>query len=355
VSTPEHRAFALKRDCKIGRTVEQRAAMVRQIQAALAAIPGVESVTAANTLPLTGPFYPHRWGKEDALNDFSKLQSADTQVVLPGYFDTMRTPLIAGRVFDESDNNPRVRRLIVDQALAAKAFPNGTAVGQRILSAMNTPASVWFEIVGVVAHQRLASLAELGREQMYLPDGFWGHQFVSEWALRTQGDPAKYAPPVRAAVAKFDRSLLLTDVETMDSIVERAQTGTRFSLLLIGAFAAIAALLAGVGLYGVLSTVVRQRTAEIGVRMALWAAPAGVFSLMIGYGLRLSAAGIAAGLIDALLLTQAMTSMLVGVKPNDPLTFAAMAALFLLIAVLATWMPARRAAALDPSAALREE
>ncbi len=149
--------------------------------------------------------------------------------------------------------------------------------------------------------------------------------------------------------------MLLIDVQTMDSIVERAQTGTRFSLLLIAAFAAIAALLAGVGLYGVLSTVVRQRTAEIGVRMALGAAPAGVFGLMIGYGLRLSAAGIAAGLMAALLLTQAMTSMLVGIKPTDPVTFAAMAALFFLIAAVATWIPARRAAALDPSAALREE
>ena len=141
----------------------------------------------------------------------------------------------------------------------------------------------------------------------------------------------------------------------MDAIIGRAQTGTRFSLILIAAFAVIAALLAGVGLYGVLSTVVRQRTAEIGVRMALGAAPSGVFGLMIGYGLRLSAVGIAAGLAAALLLTRVMTSMLVGIKPSDPITFGVMTALFLLIAAIATWMPARRAAALDPSAALREE
>ena len=141
----------------------------------------------------------------------------------------------------------------------------------------------------------------------------------------------------------------------METIVGRAQTSTRFSLLLIAAFAVIATLLAGVGLYGVLSTVVRQRTAEIGVRMALGARPAGVFGLMIGYGLRLSAAGIAGGLAAALLLTQAMTSMLVGIKPTDPFTFVAMTAVFQVIAVLATWIPARRAASLDPSSALREE
>jgi putative ABC transport system permease protein len=340
---------------KPARTVEQRAAVVRQMQAALAAIPGVQSVTAANILPLSGLFFPNRWGKEDALNDFSKFQSADLQVVLPGYFDTMRTPLLAGRVFDESDNNPQVRRMIVDEALAAKAFPNGGAVGRRILSRIDTATNVWYQIVGVVAHQRLSSLAEPGREQMYITDGDWNHLVVQGWAVRTRGDPARYAAPVRAEIAKFDRSLLLTGMQTMDSVVERAQTGTRFSLLLIAAFAAIAALLAGVGLYGVLSTMVRQRTAEIGVRMALGAAPAGIFGLMVGYGLRLSAAGIAAGLMAALLLTRAMTSMLVGIKPTDPVTFAAMAALFFLIATVATWMPARRAAALDPSAALREE
>jgi len=155
-------------------------------------------------------------------------------------------------------------------------------------------------------------------------------------------------------MAKFDRSLLLHDMQTMDSIVDRARTSTRFLLLLIAAFAGIAALLAGVGLYGVLSTVVRQRTAEIGVRMALGAAPSWIFGLMIGYGLRLSTAGIAAGLMSALMLTRAMTSMLVGIKPTDPSTFAGMAALFFLIAAVATWMPARRAAGLAPSAALRE-
>jgi predicted permease len=337
------------------RTIDEQAAGERQMHDALAAIPGVESVTAASTLPLNGSFFPNRWGKEDALNDFSKFQSADTQMVLPGYFETMRTTLIAGRVFDDSDNKPQVRRMVIDQELAAKAFPSGRAVGQRILTRISTTMNVWYEVVGVIAHQRLTSLAEPGREQMYVTDGSLNYGWLREWAVRTRGDPAGYAAAVREAMAKFDRSLLLTDMQTMDSIVDRAQTSTRFSLLLIAAFAGIAALLAGVGLYGVLSTVVRQRTAEIGVRMALGAAPSGIFGLMIGYGLRLSAAGIAAGLMAALLLTQAMTSMLVGIKPTDPSTFAGMAAIFFLIAVVATWMPARRAAGLAPSAALREQ
>lgn len=337
------------------RTADERAARVRQIQTTLAAIPGVESVTGANILPLNGLFFPNRWGKEDAVNDFSKFQSADMQVVLPGYFETMHVPLVAGRFFEESDNRPLLRRMIIDTALAAKAFPNGNAVGQRILSRINSPTNVWYQVIGVVAHQRLSSLVEPGLEQMYVTNGDWNHTQIQSWGLRTKGDPAKYAGAVRAAMGQFDRSMLVTDIETMDTIVEHAQTGTRFSLILIAAFAGIATLLAGVGLYGVLSTVVRQRTAEIGVRMALGAAPQGILALMIGYGLRLSMAGIAAGLLAAFLLTQAMTSMLIGITPTDPLTFIGMAALFLLIAGLATWIPARRAAALDPCAALREE
>ena len=141
----------------------------------------------------------------------------------------------------------------------------------------------------------------------------------------------------------------------MDAVVEKAQSSTRFSLLLIGAFAVIAALLAGVGLYGVLATVVRQRTAEIGVRMTLGARPGNIFQLVVGQGLRLTAIGVAAGLIAAFALTRGMTTMLVGVKATDPATFATMAVVFFAIAAMASWLPAWRAASLDPTAALREE
>lgn len=336
------------------RTTEERLAYLRQMHDALAAIPGVEGVTAANTLPLGGLFFPNRWGKEDAVNDPSKFLSADLQVVLPGYFETMHVPLIAGRAFTEADNVAMPRHMIIDSILAAKAFPDRSAVGQRILSRINTPDNVWYEIVGVVAHQRLSSLAESGREQMYTTDGEIGFR-IQAWALRTKGDPTGYAGAVRIAMAKFDRAMLLVDVQAMDSLVLSAQTGTRFSLFLIAAFAAIAAILAAVGLYGVLSTVVRQRTAEIGVRMALGAAPGGIFVFMVGYGLRLAGVGIVLGAIAGLLLTRAMVSLLIGIRPNDPLTFACMAPLFLVISALATWMPARRAAALDPSSALRQE
>jgi putative ABC transport system permease protein len=160
---------------------------------------------------------------------------------------------------------------------------------------------------------------------------------------------------VRSAIRDADSHLLVTEVEPAESLIYKAQGGTRFSLLLIGVFAAIAGVLAGVGLYGVLSTAVRQRTAEIGVRMALGAEPGRIFQLVVGQGFRLIAIGIAVGLIAAFGLTRLMNAMLVGVKATDPATFGAMALVFLLIGAAASWLPARRAAALDPSSALREE
>jgi putative ABC transport system permease protein len=160
---------------------------------------------------------------------------------------------------------------------------------------------------------------------------------------------------VREVVRKQGKDTFINQLQPMDSLVTKAQAQTRFSLLLIGVFSTIAALLAGVGLYGVLATSVRQRTAEIGVRMALGAAPSRIFRLMVGKGLYLSAIGIVIGLLAAFALTRVLASMLVEVKPTDPVTFGAVAILFLVIAFMASWLPALRAAGLDPTTALRNE
>jgi len=338
-----------------GNQPEQRAAFQREIAGRLRAIPGVQGVAASFPFPLTGNFSPIRWGLADALSDATKFRAVDFQIVLPGYFEAMRLPLLAGRTFTDADNSPDRNGVIIDQDLAAKAFPNQNAVGQRLLTRIQTPQPVWVEVLGVVAHQRDVSLAEPGREQIYFTAGYLGHVLLPWWAIRVPGDPAKYAGKVRAEIAAFGSRLSVNRLDTMDTLVERAQSHTRFSLLLIGLFAAVATVLAAVGLYGVLSTVVRQRTAEIGVRMALGAAPARVFGLVVGHGLRLTAAGIALGLLAAYNLTQVMRTMLVGIRATDPTTFAFMVILFLLIAALASWLPARRASALDPATALREE
>ncbi len=338
-----------------GNVPEQRAAFMREIQTRLRALSGVESATGSFPFPLAGGFSTIRWGKEEALADPGKYQAVDWQVVLPGYFETLRTPLLAGRTFTDADNAPSRNVVIMDQVFASKAFPGESAIGKRILIRLRTPEPEWVEIVGVVAHQRQTSIADPGREQVYFTDGFLQHGSVGQWAIRTSGDPAQYAPLVRAEIAKIDPHMLVNEMQPADTLVEKAQAGTRFSLVLIGLFATIAGLLAAVGLYGVLSTVVRQRTAEIGVRMALGAAPRSIFNLVVGHGLRLTALGIAAGMAVAIALTRAMTTMLIGVKPTDPPTFASIVVIFFVTAAMACWFPAQRAARLDPTVALREE
>jgi putative ABC transport system permease protein len=174
------------------------------------------------------------------------------------------------------------------------------------------------------------------------------------WAVRTSADPAGYAAIVREAASEVDRGLLLTEMQPMDTLVRRARASSRFSLWLIGLFAAVAAVLAGVGIHGVLSTVVGRRTAEIGLRMALGAAPGSVLRLVIGHGLKLSAAGMALGVMGTIGLSRALGSLLVGVTATDPATLVAVAILYLVIAGTASWLPARRAAAIDPAVALGE-
>jgi predicted permease len=339
----------------VGATPQERDNYKRQLRDQLNAIPGVHSATASFPLPLAGGFSPVRWGGEEAQNDPSKFQAADLQIVLPGYFEAMGTTVLAGRTFTQEDSTPDKNLLIVDQALAAKAFPNESAVGKRILFRVRTPEAQWGEIIGVVAHQRNTSLIDPGREQLYVTDGYVNHGAASWWALRTDGDPAALAGSVRDVVRKAGKETFINQMQPMDTLVTAAQAQTRFSLLLIAVFSTIAALLAGVGLYGVLATSVRQRTAEIGVRMALGAAPSRIFRLMVGKGLYLSVIGIAIGVLGAFALMRVLASMLVEVKPTDPVTFVSVAVVFLLIAVMASWLPALRASRLDPTTALRQE
>jgi len=266
----------------------------------------------------------------------------------------MKTKLIEGRFFDASDNAQGVNRTIIDNVLAEKAFPGQKAVGQRFLARTGGPDPDWFEVIGVVSHQRNASLAVDGRETMYVSNGFIGFN-ANNWVIRTSGDPTQLMPSVRAAIKELNPRYVINNMRTMDVLLEPARAPTRFALTLIGVFAVVAAVLAGIGLYGVLSTLVRQRTAEIGVRMAFGASSANILQLVASQGMKLSVLGILVGLVTAFAVTRVMSTMLVGVSPTDPLTFAAIAAFFLGVTALACWIPARRAARLDPVAALREE
>jgi hypothetical protein len=306
-------------------------------------------------MPLDGSVANVRWGTEEAATDASKFQQAQVHIVLPGYFEAMRTKLIAGRAFTEADNRDSAMVVIVDRKLAAKAFPGQSAVGKRLFIRSRGQQAEWLEVIGVVDHQRHESLATDGREGTYFTDGFFGHGAAGAWALRTTGNPARLAPAVRAAVAELDPKLPVAEIQPLQALVDRAMGPTRCALALIAVIAAIAAVLAAVGLYGVLSTTVRQRTAEIGVRMAFGAPNGSIFRLLIGEGLKLSAAGVVLGLVAAFLLTRVMSTMLVGVGATDPVTFGAIVLVFFVIAALASWVPAKRAAGLQPTIALREE
>jgi putative ABC transport system permease protein len=336
-------------------TPEARAAFVQQLGERLSGLPGVTAVSSAGPLPLDGQTSNVRWGTEAAAADPSLFQQANLHVVQPGYFEAMKTRLVAGRTFASADNVPGQHLVVVDTRLAQKAFPGQSALGKQILMRTGGPEPELFQIIGVVGHQRHETLAADGREAVFLPDAFFGFGATGGWIVRTSGDPAALAQPVRAAIREIDRALAVTDLQPMQALVDRARAPTRFALVLIGIFATIAVLLAAVGLYGVLSTTVRQRTSEIGVRMAFGADRGTILRLIVGQGLKLSVVGVVLGVIAAVGLTRIMSSMLVGVGATDPLTFGAMTVIFLALATVACWVPARRAARLDPNEALRDE
>jgi putative ABC transport system permease protein len=332
-----------------------RQAFVRDLKARLESLPGVVGVTAATPLPLEPRDGLARYGTEEALVDASKFGQATVHFVQPGYFDAMRTRTIEGRGLSDEDNRPDARVVVIDRLLAAKAFPGQSALGKTLLARVRTPEPERFKVIGVVEHQRHASLSRDGREAMFLAEGYVSHGAANRWAVRTGGDPAALAPSVLAAVAAVNPRVGVIDVQPMLAFVERAQAQTRFALVLIGVFAGIALALAAIGLYSVLSTAVRQRRAEIGVRVAFGAENSRIFLMMVRQGMKLSAIGILLGVAAASLLTTVIRSLLVGVEPTDPATFAAIVIGFLVIAALACGVPALRAARLDPMVALRDD
>jgi len=341
---------------------EQFQAFLRTTTDRVRAVPGVVSVSAASPLPLDGGNANIPWATEAAgAVDPSAFRQANVHSVRPGYFETMKTRVIEGRTYTDDDARPNTPpRLIVDDKLAAIAFPGRSAIGQRLLvrnlgQGPNAPQNIAVEIIGVVRHQRHESMAEEGREALFFVAGGPVGGGANRWIVRTQGPPEPMGPSVQAAIAEADPRATVLEMQPMTEFVNKSMAPIRFSVVLIGIFAAVAVVLAVVGLYGVLSTVVRQRTAEIGVRMAFGATYGNILGLIVGEGLKMSAIGVIAGLAGAFAITGFMKSMLVGVKPTDPATFASITALFLVISAIAAWVPARRAARLAPTMSLRDE
>jgi putative ABC transport system permease protein len=340
---------------------EQRAAFMRQVTERLRALPGVVSVAAGQPFPLDGGTANIPWATEEAgSNDPSAFRQANFFTVTPGFFETLRTPVIAGRTFSDADNTPeQAAKVVIDDLLAMQAYPNGSPVGRTLLvrnlaGGPNAPTNVKVEVIGVVKHQRHETLIAAGREGIYFVDAYNGFG-APRWAVRTTGDPSSMSAAVAAAVAEVDARVPIAEVQPMQAFVDKANGPTKFAATMIGIFAFVAVVLAGVGLYGVLATMVRQRTAEIGMRMVCGAHPGGILRLVLIEGLQLSIVGMLFGLGMALSLTGAIRSMLVSVTPTDPATFAAISVLFIAVVAVSALIPALRAARVDPAVAIRQQ
>jgi putative ABC transport system permease protein len=338
-----------------------RAAVVdfaRRLEERLRALPGVEAVGAVSTLPYDdAPNWSSPYTFDGVDERTRGGREADSRSVSPGWFATVGAELVAGRTFEESDDGKGRPVVIVDDRLAAKAWPGRDPIGQRLQVEFLVEGDfvpTWTTVVGVVRHIRHRSLSEVVREQVYVPHRQCPRNPMA-WGLRASGDPAGQAASVRRAVAALDRELPVYDVRPLQAYVGEARGRARFTMILCAAFAALALLLAAIGIYGVVSYSVARRRREIGVRLALGARAEQVRRAVLRDGMVMAAMGLAIGLLGAALLTRAARSVLYAVSPFDPLTYLAVAAALGAVAALASWAPARRASLLEPTEVLRSE
>jgi predicted permease len=330
-----------------------RAAFHDELLARVRALPGTSAAGATTALPLTlatnqrgvaFPLAPGNTGDERLDQPL-----ADHFRVTPGYFAATGHRLLAGRDFDVRDADTTALNIVIDDVLAARFFPDGSAVGATALAFGDTAT-----IVGVVDQARLYNVHTDDRGQVYVPF----HRFPTtslSYAVRTGADPIGVAPAVGAALRDLDPSVPMSQVRTLERIVDDSLGRQRLSLTLIAAFALGALLLAALGIYGVVANAVVRRTQEIGLRMALGASADSVVRLVLGRGLALAGTGALVGLVGAAWTSRLVAGVMVGVDATDPLVYAGVAAGLVAVAAIAAYVPARRATRIDPLEALRPD
>jgi predicted permease len=342
----------------------RRVAFFRQVLEEARRLPGVVSASAANHLPLGGDTWGRSFHVEGRpLPAPGEGRSAIYRVALPGYFRTMGLPLLRGRDFGDTDHLGAPGVVIVNHRLAERHWPGEDPIGKRITLDNPSEDPEWLTVVGVSGNAVTEDWVAPAQWEVYLPylqrrsylEEPHSHYAYLTVVVRTTGDPALVAPALRSAIWSVDGNVAISSVRTMDEVVRRATSSPRFYLLLLATFAGVALALAAVGVYGVTSYSVARRRSEIGIRMALGARPADLLRMIVGEALVVAGAGAAVGLAAALALTRVMASLLYGVEPADPVTFAAVPVVLAVVALAATYVPARRATRIDPLAALRSE
>jgi putative ABC transport system permease protein len=341
-------------------TPQQVVGFAEQLIERVEALPGVQRAGLVTRLPLSGLNANASFGIEgSALAPGEGEQNADYRIVTPGYFRALGIPLIRGRSFERRDHRDAPAVVIINETFARHFFPNEDCLGKRIT--LGAPGAPWLSIVGVVGDVRHRGVHLAAQPEMYFPRaqqsyvaalGVWRSMTL---VVRAQLEPASLSSAVKNAVRALDPQLPVARIATMEQVLSASVAQPRLTMLLLVIFAALALLLAAVGLYGVMSYTVTQRRQEIGIRLALGASRGAVLKLVVGRGMRLALSGVAVGLIAAFALTRWMKSLLFGVSATDPVTLIGVATLLTSVALLAAYLPARRAARVDPLVALRGE
>ncbi|MBA3248612.1 MAG: ABC transporter permease, partial [Pyrinomonadaceae bacterium] len=337
------------------REPQQRRAFFQELVERIKALPGTESVGAVSHLPLGGGVTSYTFGIEGRPAPPGVMNPhTDGRVATPDYLPTMQIPLLRGRHFTERDNADARQVAIIDETLARVYFPGEDPVGKRVTFEGTDENPIWREIVGVVGAIRHRGLDAELKAQLYYPHAQSTAAGLSV-VVRAANDPASLTSAVRGAVRAVDKDQPVYGVRTMDEVLNNSVAQKRFSMFLLAIFASVALVLAAVGIYGVMAYTVSARTNEMGIRIALGARSIDILRLVVGQGMILALAGVGVGLVAALVVTRVMSSLLYGISATDPLTFAAIALLLTGVALLACYVPARRATKVDPMVALRYE
>jgi predicted permease len=327
-------------------------AFYEQLYQRLATLPGSSSASLSDRLPLTGAQTPAPIAVVGrALPPLSERPNANRHLVSPNYFTTLGIPIRAGRDFDERDSARVPHVVIINETFARRYFPNEDPIGRTLITGMGQLPS---QIIGVVADVRSTNLNTAPETDYFLP-ALQRPETFTNILVRTNVAPAAMAPVVRDALRTVDPDLPLLQPEALSTRIAQTVADRKLALALMGGFAALALLLASLGVYSVMAYLVAFRTSEIGIRMALGASPGAVMRMVLGHGRRLTLMGIVLGVIGALVVTRLMQQALFEVDAADPLIYMAVAATLLLVTECASWFPARRATRIDPVRALRSE